>query len=62
MRTRAASTPSGTTAAHVMAQAVQHLFPGAHFGIGPALENGWYYDIKASRPLTTATLRPSKPR
>ena len=29
------------TAAHVMAQAVQHLFPGAHFGIGPALENGW---------------------
>ena len=41
------------TAAHVMAQAVQHLFPGAHFGIGPALENGWYYDIKADRPLTT---------
>ncbi len=41
------------TAAHVMAQAVQHLFPGAHFGIGPALENGWYYDIKAERPLTT---------
>ena len=36
-----------------MAQAVQHLFPGAHFGIGPALENGWYYDIKADRPLTT---------
>ena len=41
------------TAAHVMAQAVQHLFPGAHFSIGPALENGWYYDIKADRPLTT---------
>lgn len=41
------------TAAHVMAQAVQHLFPGAHFGIGPALENGWYYDIKADRSLTT---------
>ena len=41
------------TAAHVMAQAVQHLFPGAHFGIGPAVENGWYYDIKADRPLTT---------
>ena len=40
------------TAAHVMAQAVQHLFPGAHFGIGPALENGWYYDIKADRTLT----------
>ena len=41
------------TAAHVMAQAVQHLFPGAQFGIGPALENGWYYDIKAERPLST---------
>ena len=41
------------TAAHVMAQAVQHLFPGARFGIGPAVENGWYYDIKADRPLTT---------
>ena len=41
------------TAAHVMAQAVQHLFPGAHFGIGPAVENGWYYDIKADRSLTT---------
>ena len=42
------------TAAHVMAQAVQHLFPEAKFGIGPALENGWYYDIKAGRPLSTA--------
>ncbi len=42
------------TAAHVMAQAVQHLFPGAKFGIGPALENGWYYDIKADRPLSTS--------
>ena len=36
-----------------MAQAVKHLFPEAHFGIGPAVENGWYYDIKAGRPLTT---------
>ncbi|MBR6736360.1 MAG: threonine--tRNA ligase [Oscillospiraceae bacterium] len=41
------------TAAHVMAQAVQHLFPEAKFGIGPALENGWYYDIKVGRPLST---------
>ena len=41
------------TAAHVMAQAVQHLFPRARFGIGPALDDGWYYDIKADRPLTT---------
>ena len=42
------------TAAHVMAQAVQHLFPEAKFGIGPALENGWYYDIKVGRALSTA--------
>src|SRR5258708_37669936 len=31
--------------AHIMATAVQHLWPGAKFGIGPALENGFYYDI-----------------
>ncbi len=40
------------TGAHVMAQAVQHLFPGAHFGIGPALDNGWYYDIGGIPPIT----------
>ena len=37
------------TAAHVMAQAVQHLFPGTKFGIGPALDNGFYYDMKYDR-------------
>lgn len=31
--------------AHIMAQAVQHLYPGAKFGVGPAIENGFYYDI-----------------
>ena len=40
------------TGAHVMAQAIQHLFPGAHFGIGPALEHGWYYDIGGIAPIT----------
>ena len=40
------------TAAHVMAQAIQHLFPGAKFGIGPALESGWYYDIGGVKPFT----------
>ena len=40
------------TAAHVMAQAIQHLYPEAHFGIGPALENGWYYDIGGVKPFT----------
>lgn len=42
------------TAAHIMAQAVQHLYPAASFGIGPALENGWYYDIGGIKPLTPA--------
>ncbi len=40
------------TACHVMAQAVQRLFPGTKFGIGPALEDGFYYDMKYSRPFT----------
>ena len=40
------------TAAHVMAQAIQHLYPEAKFGIGPALENGWYYDIGSVKPFT----------
>ena len=33
------------TAAHVMAQAIMHLYPGADFGYGPATENGFYYDV-----------------
>ena len=40
------------TAAHIMAQAIQHLWPQAKFGIGPALEDGWYYDIGGVEPFT----------
>lgn len=40
------------TAAHVMAQAIQHLWPQAKFGIGPALDDGWYYDIGGVEPFT----------
>ena len=40
------------TAAHVMAQAIQHLYPSAQFGIGPALADGWYYDIGGTEPFT----------
>ena len=40
------------SAAHVMAEAVQSLFPGAKFGIGPTIEDGFYYDFELSRPLT----------
>jgi len=38
--------------AHVMAEAVQALFPGAKLGIGPAIDNGFYYDFDLPRPLT----------
>ena len=41
------------TTAHIMAQAVQRLFPGTKFGIGPALEDGFYYDMKGARPFST---------
>jgi len=40
------------SAAHVMAEAVQSMFPGAGFGIGPAIENGFYYDFDLPRSLT----------
>lgn len=44
------------SAAHVMAQAVQLLFPEAKFGIGPVIENGFYYDFDLPRPLTPEDL------
>ena len=33
------------TSAHLLAEALQELFPGTKFGIGPAIENGFYYDV-----------------
>lgn len=44
------------TAAHVLAQAVKRLFPQARLAIGPAVENGFYYDIDLPRPLTQEEL------
>ncbi|MDO4543216.1 MAG: threonine--tRNA ligase [Clostridia bacterium] len=40
------------TAAHVMAQAVKRLFPNAKLAIGPAIENGFYYDFDIDEPFT----------
>ena len=40
------------SAALVMAQAVQEMFPGARFGSGRAIEDGFYYDFDLPRPLT----------
>ncbi len=34
------------SAAHLMAEALERLYPGTKFGIGPALENGFYYDVE----------------
>ncbi|WP_329262582.1 threonine--tRNA ligase [Actinoallomurus sp. NBC_01490] len=39
------------SAAHVMAQAVQELFPKARLGIGPPVENGFYYDFDVEQPF-----------
>ncbi len=40
------------SAAHVLAQAVQDLFPGTRLGIGPPIDNGFYYDFLPERPFT----------
>jgi threonyl-tRNA synthetase len=40
------------SAAHTMAAAVKRLFPDAKFGVGPVVENGFYYDIDIGRPVT----------
>ena len=52
-----AGTPEGRhvlrhSTAHVMAQAVTRLFPGAKFSIGPAIENGFYYDFELPGGVT----------
>jgi len=43
--------PMRHSAAHVMAEAVLALFPGTRLGIGPAIEDGFYYDFEIDRPL-----------
>jgi len=42
--------------AHVMAEAVQELFPGTQVTIGPSIENGFYYDFARDEPFTVADL------
>ncbi|MGB9867894.1 MAG: threonine--tRNA ligase [Bacillota bacterium] len=44
------------TAAHVLAQAVKRLYPGAKLGIGPAIDDGFYYDFGVDRPFTPEEL------
>ena len=40
------------SAAHVMADAVKRLFPEAQITIGPAIEDGFYYDFDVPKPIT----------
>ncbi|CAM3419782.1 threonine--tRNA ligase [Mycobacterium colombiense] len=44
------------SAAHVLAQAVQDLFPGAKLGIGPPITDGFYYDFDVTEPFTPEDL------
>ncbi|HNX90400.1 MAG TPA: threonine--tRNA ligase [Candidatus Omnitrophota bacterium] len=44
------------SAAHVMADAVKRLYPGVKLGIGPAIEDGFYYDFDCSKALTVDDL------
>ena len=44
------------TASHIMAQAIQHLFPGTKFAIGPAIDKGFYYDLDSEHIFTPEDL------
>lgn len=44
------------TASHILAQAVKRLYPAAKFAIGPAIDNGFYYDFDVEKPFTPEDL------
>ena len=44
------------SSSHLMAAALEALYPGLKFGIGPAIENGFYYDVDSPVPITEADL------
>src|SRR4030095_2475685 len=43
--------------AHIMAASIQELFPEAKFGVGPVVEDGFYYDVHLQRSLTPEDLQ-----
>lgn len=45
------------TTSHMMAQAIEELYPGAKFGVGPAIENGFYYDVDSTAKFTDEDLK-----
>ena len=44
------------TTSHILAQAIEELFPGAKFGVGPPIENGFYYDIDSEKKFSDEDL------
>ncbi len=44
------------TSSHLLAEALMELYPGVKFGIGPAIESGFYYDVESPRPITESDL------
>ena len=44
------------TSSHLLAEALQALYPGIKFGIGPAIDNGFYYDVDSPVAITEADL------
>jgi threonyl-tRNA synthetase len=61
VETIAISSPDGLailrhSSAHVLAQAVQTLFPGTRLGIGPPIKDGFYYDFDSAKPFTPEDL------
>jgi threonyl-tRNA synthetase len=45
------------TTSHMMAQAIEELYPGAKFGVGPAIEAGFYYDVDSTTKFTEEDLK-----
>lgn len=45
------------TTSHIMAQAIEELYPGAKFGVGPPIENGFYYDVDSGHKFTEEDLK-----
>ena len=44
------------TSSHLLAEALENLYPGIKFGIGPAIENGFYYDVDSPVAITESDL------
>lgn len=45
------------TSSHIMAHAIEELYPGAKFGVGPAIESGFYYDVDSEHKFTDDDLK-----